>query len=227
MALQTGRLIVTEGMDGAGKTVQADLIHTWCNLVLPERLVHMRKEPGSSLNGDLRKMLFHSNYSKDLNQVTAGTLFFLDHYNNAEFCAERIKEGDIVISDRWCYSQYAYDSVKHEPNTTSIELYQEFEKIQIKPDLVLCFEVEPDVADKRLLARIKATEQSDKQWGERGDLSTKVRDAYRTLREEYAHSVGIDADPTNWVHITLREQLSPTKVFDGYVDPRLLELFNV
>ena len=218
-----GALIVTEGMDGAGKTTQADLIEQWCHRTMPDRTVHRRKEPGSSLNGDLRKMLFHSDYSKSLNQVTAGILFFLDHYNNALFCQEAVDAGDIVISDRWCYSQYAYDDVKEVSNTTSLRLYREFERTQIKPDLVMCFEVPSKVADARLLARIKSTAQSDKQWGERGDLSEKVRRAYRDLTNHYQPS----ADVGLWVLAITTGEWKPTKQFEMQVEPRLQELFHV
>lgn len=220
-----GKLIVTEGMDGAGKSTQADLIEQWCMTTITGTFIHRRKEPGSSLNGDLRKMLFHSDYSKDLNQVTAGCLFFLDHYNNAEWCAEKVANGDIVISDRWCYSQYAYDSVKRESNVISLELYRKFEQLQIKPDLVLCFDIPPDVADARLKLRVKDTAQADKQWGERGDLSTKVAQAYQTLRHQYQQEpIG---KGTAWCHISSDGVFDAPTLFEQQVEPILRGFFDV
>lgn len=240
-----GKLIVVEGMDGGGKTTQANLIEKWCGMVVPEMPVVRFKEPGSSFDGAFRSMLFEQDYSKDLNQVTAGLLFFMDHYNTALAAEEAVAAGKVVICDRWCYSQYAYDAVKSVSNVDSLELYRKYEEIQIKPDLVLLFETDPETATARLKARTdKKVKQSDKQWGEREDLNKAMILEYRELLERYhlmSRSVQrrhatvagepapqfdlLPTNPVKWVLIVQGPHIEAEDVFERMVEPRLNELF--
>ena len=239
-----GKLIVVEGMDGGGKTTQANLIEIWCNTVIPDQPVVRLKEPGSSFDGAFRSMLFEQEYSKDLNQVTAGLLFFLDHYNTALAAEEAVAAGKTVLCDRWCYSQYAYDSVKHSSNVDSLALYRKYEEIQIKPDLVLLFETDPETATARLQARTdKKVQQSDKQWGDREDLNRAMILEYRELLEKYhptrsqqrrhAAMAGKPApqfdltppNPVKWALIVQGPHIEAADVFERMVEPRLVELF--
>ncbi len=145
------------------------------------------KEPGSPyvLGNDLiRAMIFGKGLSFD--NVSQGLLFFIDHYKHAIWVEERIKNGVSVVSDRWLYSQYAYQEVKEERQIDGNLLYRKYEDLQIKPDLVFILDCSGETTKERLQGRIgKDVIQGDKPWGDHERNDAIMREQYRDLYNEY------------------------------------------
>ena len=129
-----GKLIVLEGPDGFGKTTQTGLITNY--LVDGIRLSHysnaiiQTKEPGSSHSEfclSMRYEIFKDRHPHDtLDELEEGLLFFLDHYHHARLVENAVEQGAIVVSDRWCYSQYCYNRVREKGRPHSTKLYMQF-----------------------------------------------------------------------------------------------------
>ncbi len=145
------------------------------------------KEPGSLFvigNSLIRDMIF--GYKDHFDNVKQGLLFFIDHYRHAEWVKERIENGVSVVSDRWLYSQYAYQAVKEERQIDANLLYRKYEKIQIKPDLVFILDCSGEVTKERLQGRTgKDVSQKDKAWGDHERNDAIMREEYRDLYNEY------------------------------------------
>ena len=145
------------------------------------------KEPGSSqvLGNDLiRAMIFGK--GKSFDNVTQGLLFFIDHYRHAEWVKERIENGVSVVSDRWLYSQYAYQEVKKERQIDANLLYRKYEDLQIKPDLLFILDCSGETTSERLKGRTgKDVSQKDKAWGDHERVDVVMREQYRNLYNEY------------------------------------------
>ncbi len=145
------------------------------------------KEPGSASvmgNPQIRNMIFSDDFRGD--NVSQGLLFFIDHYRHAEWVKKRIENGVSVVSDRWLYSQYAYQAVKKERQIDGNLLYRKYEKIQIKPDLVFILDCSGETTKERLQGRTgKDVSQKDKSWGDHERVDVVMREQYRNLYNEY------------------------------------------
>ncbi len=183
MNMNKGLFVVVEGRDGVGKTVMANVIGEYLSKTL-EVSMQITKEPGSwevPWNVTIREMIF----DKDIDNVSAGILFFIDHYRHAEWVRKKIEEGVSVISDRWLYSQFAYQAVKEERQIDANFLYRKYEKIQIKPDLLFILDCSGEVTKERLQGRTgKDVSQEDKAWGDHERNDAILREEYRKLYNE-------------------------------------------
>ncbi len=186
MNMNKGLFVVVEGRDGVGKTVMVEVIMEYLSNKLELNVIGT-KEPGSSqvLGNDLfRAMIFGK--GKSFDNVTQGLLFFIDHYRHAKWVKERIENGISVVSDRWLYSQYAYQEVKEERQIDGNLLYRKYEKIQIKPDLVFILDCSGEVTKERLQGRTgKDVSQKDKAWGDHERNDAIIREQYGDLYNEY------------------------------------------
>ena len=186
MNMNKGLFVVVEGRDGVGKTVMVEVIGKYLMKEL-EVSKEWTKEPGSASvmgNPQIRNMIFSDDFRGD--NVSQGILFFIDHYRHAEWVRKKIEEGVSVISDRWLYSQYAYQEVKKERQIDANLLYRKYEDLQIKPDLLFILDCSGETTSERLKGRTgKDVSQKDKAWGdhERGDVV--MREQYRNLYNEY------------------------------------------
>ena len=176
------------------------------------------KEPGSYsvVGNDLLRGLILGKDS-NLDSVSQGLLFFIDHYRHAEWVKRKIEEGVSVISDRWLFSQYAYQGVKQGSNSQedALLLYKKYEELQIKPDLVFILDCDGEVTEGRLKRRKgKDVKQSDKDWGDHALVDESMRDAYIDLYNKYKGDGGF-----HW--IGQNSESSPQEIFDESIRPEI------
>lgn len=224
-ATQQGKFIVFEGPDGFGKSTQAKLAHEY--LMGKHIDTVLSKEPGSPLfffTIDLREIIFHKSYSLSLNEVEQGLLLFLDHYHHAEGIESETKEGVNIISDRWLYSQYCYDSIKPQPQVDAMQLYEHYESEQIQPDLVLLLGLDKEEGYRRIKEREekneKQTKQSQKPWAQ-GDYLGELIKNYAELYQNLASKIR-----TIVIDIVPRNEENPEEVFEKYVKFHIDKLFE-
>jgi dTMP kinase len=139
----SGRLIVIEGLDGAGTTTQAKR--------LCEHLgagAHLTREPSDGPVGRLiREMLTggHAIPGVSLSQSTFGLLFAADRLDHLQREVEpAIIAGKTVVSDRWYHSSLAYQGTGADRDWIAM-----LNARARRPDLTLFLRVKPDVAAKR------------------------------------------------------------------------------
>ena len=177
--------------------------------------MQITKEPGSwevPWNVTIREMIF----DKDIDNVSAGILFFIDHYRHAEWVRKKIEEGVSVISDRWLYSQFAYQEVKEERQIDGNLLYRKYEKIQIKPDLVFILDCSGEVTKERLQGRTgKDVTQKDKAWGDHERNDAIMQGEYKKIYYENSNK----QNGIFWVSQNSDE--SPLKVFEECIRPEI------
>jgi dTMP kinase len=179
--MKRGKFIVFEGLDGAGKTVQAALLKQW----LKEKGIKCitTKEPTENITGNLLKVTL---YLEKLSPIADALLFAADRAEHLDKEIKKaIKEGNVVISERYVYANLAYQSAQG-VDEKFIEKINEF---AIKPDLVILLDVPADVALKRkwnVLYYLPSKFEKSIQFNE------KVRKNYLRLAKRYGMKV-IDA----------------------------------
>ncbi|PSG96330.1 dTMP kinase [Thermoplasmatales archaeon SW_10_69_26] len=184
-----GRLIVVEGVDGAGKTTVARR--------LVDRLkqrghdVHATREPTDSFRGDaIRRALD----DPDHDPVSEALLFAADHAAHVAGLRQRLAENQLVVSDRYSTSWRVYQSITLadawpdqadvDPATWLEDLVAPFE---LAPDRVLVLDLPVEQALARLDDRARETEKF-----ERGRFLETVRERYQALTEQEGYTA-VDA----------------------------------
>ncbi len=171
--LQKGVLIVFEGIDGAGKSTQAE--------ILLDRLkargydVAYFREPSESKWG--REIKKRALFADSLSPEEELELFQKDRRENVERNLKpALEEKKIVILDRYYYSTIAYQGAKGIDHEMIKKANEEF---VVKPDLVFIL----DIDAKRGLERIQNRKKKDKLF-EREDYLVKVREIFSSFEGE-------------------------------------------
>lgn len=164
--------IVFEGIDGAGKSSQIQLLKEWLeeNGLEVELLV----EPTDSKVGKLiRELLTYDNATTEDMQKTLGLLFAADRMLIMDKLND---ENKIIISDRSFISSLAYQEPK--------DWINEINKYAKKPDLVLLLDL--DVATS-----VKRCDGEDS--FENEEFLNKVKENYLDVIKEFNYEI-IDAN---------------------------------
>jgi len=133
-----GKLIVFEGITGSGKKTHINF--------LAERLRAKGKEVVTLSFPDYGAEIARLTKRIDFDPFTLSLLFAADRARHQERIKNFLERGSIILIDRYCYSNIAYQSVKGVP----IEWLVEIEKNIIKPDMVILVDVPVDTSMKRV-----------------------------------------------------------------------------
>ncbi len=143
------RLIVLEGLDGAGTTTQARRLVAHLNAKGGK--AHLTREPSDGPIGQLiRQMLtgHHVIENQAIAQSTFGLLFAADRLDHLQREVEvQLAAGSLVVSDRWYHSSLAYQGTGADRDwITTLNARAR------KPDLTLFLSVRPEVAAARRIS---------------------------------------------------------------------------
>lgn len=143
------RLIVIEGLDGAGTTTQARRLVE--HVRAKGGKAHGTREPSDGPVGRLiREMLTggHAIPGQALSQSTFGLLFAADRLDHLQREVEpKLAAGELVVSDRWYHSSLAYQGTGAERDWIAM-----LNGRARRPDLTIFLEVRPEVAAHRRAA---------------------------------------------------------------------------
>jgi dTMP kinase len=159
-----GLFVVFEGIDGAGTTTQSERYAA--RLRARKRLVHVTREPSTGPVGSMiRLALTHRLTLPSAHQAQVMALLFaadrLDHV--AAEIDPHLRDGYVVISDRYDLSSLAYQSLTSNggDDAGTVSWIRELNRYARRPDLTLVLDVSPDVAAARRKARGGAAELFD------------------------------------------------------------------
>lgn len=154
-----GRFIVIEGIDGAGKTTQIELLAE--RLRTEGRTVHVTAEPTASVSGGLLRDALGGISNRTACEMAA--LFVLDrifHNVNPNGINAMLEKGIDVICDRYYYSSLAYQG-----SQTDFEWVKNMNlgcpEIRI-PDLCIFLDLAPEESLKRISKGRTTTELYEK-----------------------------------------------------------------
>jgi dTMP kinase len=144
--MKTGLFIVFEGIDGAGKTTQINML----DKVLSKQgldVVLTRDPGGTEVGEDLRDILLWSG------KIEPKAEAFLYAAARSQLVAEVImpalRAGKIVISDRFSDSTFAYQGVGREIDSEFLELMNINACQGIVPDLTVLLDIDPEQSKVR------------------------------------------------------------------------------
>lgn len=184
--------IVLEGIDGCGKTTQADAIERWIAARCGAGAVVRTHEPGGWPGGEaLRAFLLADGFRS---RWTEFLLFMADRCEHAaRVISPALADGRIVLCDRYTPSTLAYQILSDLdiPKETTAYLLDMAQVLGLpEPDLVLWLDAPWETAAARLVSR-----------GKRDAFDARGREYFERVRAAYGRLAAEAGGRTLWVPI--------------------------
>ena len=171
-----GKFITFEGIDGCGKTTQAEMLF---ELLEKQKLpISFVREPGGDpISESIRKLLLHS---EEIMSDRAEALLMIA--SRAQLTDKVILpyllNGRWVVADRYADSTLAYQGGGRGLSSTALEEINYFGTYTLKPDLTFFIDISVEEANKRVsVSRDRIEKEGDK-------FQQRVRDFYTSLHTE-------------------------------------------
>lgn len=169
---EKGLFICIEGLDGCGKTTQAKFLVKKLRKMAYDAIYTAEPSRGH-IGKVIKKYCLHS--EKRASVVIEALLFAADRYEHVENeVVPALKEGKIVISDRYVYSSFAYQGAAG----LDLKWIETINKHAIEPDLAMFLDVKPETVIQRLKHKKSLMENLETQ--------RKVREVYMKFVEDGA-----------------------------------------
>ena len=192
-----GLFIAFEGIDGSGKSVQADFIAKSLADVYKIGSGHILKihEPTTGHFGKaIRKILTHKDKAPD-NPLWFQELFVQDRKDNLSYnvIPHLRKKGNVILSDRYILSTFAYGMAQGLKYEDVERLHKEIIGDDfIYPDITFVIDTNPDVALMRLQKRESA--RPLEYFEAKRELMAETARNYRWLADRFPNTHLISGD---------------------------------
>jgi dTMP kinase len=188
-----GLFITFEGMDGSGKSTQAQLFGEYLRATLgPENVVTTR-EPGGTPIGEQIRAVVHSMRNQEM---AARTEFLLYNAARAQLVAQVIRPaldaGKVVVCDRFGDSTLVYQGYGRQLDLDMVRRVIDLATGGLKPDLTFFIDVK---IEEGLARRTNGHERGE----ELNRMDTQTREFYERVRNGY-ETVMRD-EPSRWQRV--------------------------
>ncbi|UCF78672.1 MAG: dTMP kinase [Candidatus Eiseniibacteriota bacterium] len=185
-----GFLVTFEGVEGCGKTTQAELLRD--ELKKHGHRVVMTREPGGTEIGErIRQILL----DRDLGAMEPLTELFLylaaRAQNVQELIRPALREGAIVICDRFADASLAYQGSGREIGPSRVEELNRIATFGTQPDYTVLLDVPVEVGMERKSAGAAGAAERDRIEREELDFHSRVREGYLSLAQEFPERVEV------------------------------------
>lgn len=170
-----GKFIVIEGGVGCGKTTQTNLLKSILN-----KNWEFYREPGGTPYGEKVRDAVQGLHDYSVEEHAAMFGYSAARANLIRgVVIPELNKGKNVLLDRYWYSTYAYQGSNGASKRT-IELVSKIATDNLKPDLVIFYDLDPKIGMKRKSGQ----EDSDRYDVKEVDFHKKVRKSYKQLSKK-------------------------------------------
>jgi len=183
-------LIAFEGMDGTGKTTQMQLLYEW--LIKKNKKVFLTKQPGGSKFGEkIREILLYD--KEDISDLAIVAMFMADRAQNVDkIIMPKLKEGYMVLCDRYTDSTIAYQGYGKGINLKDLLVLNKFSSHSLTPNFIIYLDINFKVGLERAK---KVTNKQDNFEKLDNDFFQKVKYGFRKqYLKNRNKSIWIDID---------------------------------
>ena len=207
---QNGLLITLEGIDGTGKTTQADwLVQALSNALGSQAVVSTRNPGGTPLGAEIREVLLAKRQPADTPSPLCELLLYMaDRAQHVQqVIAPALAQGNVVVCDRFVDSTLAYQGGGRQVSLTTIDQLNQLACQGIMPNLTLLLDADP----MHLLQRRMARGQQDRFESESLAFQQAVRQQFLMLAHQHPQRFEvIDAHASpQVVHERIMASLTP------------------
>lgn len=191
--MKTGFFITFEGSEGAGKSIQVEILTS--HLHEEGHQVVVTREPGGTRVGEQIRAITHNTENVDLDPVAEAYLMAASRAQHvAEIIKPALSAGKIVVSDRFVDSSIAYQGYGRKLGPEKIEELNALAVDGAIPDLTFLLNTSPELGLSR---RRKANKVNDRLDLQQIDFYERVYQGYLDLAKKYTERyVVIDASKT-------------------------------
>lgn len=185
-----GLFISFEGIDGAGKTTQVQLLAERIREYLGRDDVLVTREPGwGHLGKELRRLILHPPMDTPINDRSELLIILADRAQHVDsLIRPHLDAGGIVICDRFADSSIAYQGYGRGIPALEVKRLNMFATAGLWPDLTILLDIDPEVS----LARHNDQTRIE---GQPKTFHRLVRDGFLTLAmEQRSRFCVIDAE---------------------------------
>ena len=175
----SGLFISFEGIDGVGKSTQADLLEKYL-IGLGKTVVRTLEPGGTDVGVEIRKILLH--HRGELAPRAEAALFAADRAHHvATKIRPALARGEIVITDRYFDSSVAYQGAGRELAMDEVRNLSLWAVGGLLPNLTVLLDLPADVARAR---RNTTGTEPDRLESEKIEFFERARQAYLGLANE-------------------------------------------
>ena len=174
-SISSGKFITVEGIDGCGKTTQAEfIVDGLVDVGLSAKLV--REPGGDPISESIRKLLLHAEESMS-DRAEALLMIASRAQLTDKVILPQIINGSWVVADRYADSTLAYQGGGRGLSVQSLDSINQFGTYTLKPDLTFFIDISIDVANSRMRVERDRIEK------EGNEFQQRVREQYLKLHE--------------------------------------------
>lgn len=183
--MKRGKLVVIEGGVGCGKTTQSELLQKYF-----KKGWEFYREPGSTEFGEKVRDAVQGLYGYEVDEYAAMFGYSAARANLIRgVIIPKLKKGKNILLDRYWYSTYAYQG-SDGASKKVIETVSKIATDNLQPDVVLFFDLDPEIGMKRKSGH----KDLDRHDVKKIDFHKKVRKNYKALGKKIGKKwVTIDA----------------------------------
>ena len=177
-----------EGIEGAGKSTQIDLLESHLK-ELGYKVAKLR-EPGGTLMGEKIRDIFLQDTSEKVDPITEAFLLYASRKHlDQNFLREKINQGYIVIADRYADATVAYQCFGKGLEKDFIDLIHNSSNL-LTPDLTFYMDISAEMSRERISDR-----EMDRMESESVEFFDRVRQGYLQIASENPERViSLDAN---------------------------------
>lgn len=182
----SGLFITMEGTDGAGKTTQIKLLEQY--LINKGYKVICTREPGGTpISEKIREIIIDKN-NIEMTDMTEALLYAAARAQHVdEVILPALKEGDIVISDRFVDSSVVYQGFARSMGERLIKNINKYAVGDLEPDITFFLKLKPDDG----LARKRNQAELDRLEAEKFSFHQRVYDGYVRLSKRCKNRIQV------------------------------------
>ena len=204
MPQSNGLFISFEGIDGVGKSTQADLMENYL-ISIGHEVVRTLEPGGTELGVEIRHLLLHR--KGEVSARSEALLYAADRAHHvASLIRPALAKGQIVISDRYLDSSVAYQGAGRELDLTQVRDLSIWAVDNLLPELTVLLDLDAEAAAVR---RDKTGAEPDRLEREKISFFEAARSTYKELAA---------AEPTRF-HVVDANQ-TPDAIW-AQIQPRL------
>ena len=129
-----GLFITFEGIEGCGKSTQAKLLAEY--LRNQGKVVFLTREPGGPrISEEIRKILLSTKNNEMLPETEVLLYMASRSQHTGEWIIPALKQGKVIISDRYYDSTFAYQGAARKIERKLIDIITEFATFGLKPNI--------------------------------------------------------------------------------------------
>lgn len=175
----SGLFITMEGIDGAGKTTQINLLKNYFEEKGIEICV-VREPGGTFISEQIRNIILDKKNTK-MNEMTEALLYCASRAQLVnEIILPMLKKGSVVLCDRFLDSSLVYQGVARNLGIDIIKTINNIATSGLMPNITFYLDIEPDVSIKRK----EKQKDLDRLESEKQDFYKKVYEGYKLLIEQ-------------------------------------------